>query len=707
MLVSLKMRYFRKHEELTVNFTDGLNTLKGENESGKTTILEAVRYALFGANYLRDTLAETVTWGHKESELSVELVVRSRDQVYQFNRAKSGAEVTGSDGTKITGQGKVTDFAAELLGCDVKVADLLMMASQSDLRGALDEGPTAVSGLMAKLSDFSTLDKLLERASQRLSLGSVAPLIQKINEAQDELNEASSVVLDLDKHQKEVDQLQQVREGISNIEASENAAYINVNLAFEELEKAKASNTRRADLAEQIKGITASLVKLKADLSACNETIGKAPDQESVDRLREEARVEADAAKRLLVYRAVSALKYPEVFWDEPRASFDAALVSARESLAALDAEYASVTSLITAAQSRKITNGKCPTCGHAARSDEHVAEHNRVIDAEVAGLKQKLLGVGASRANAKSQLSELESLLKASTTYLAQVQPHLAYVTLDDSVFPARASWSGEVPVAGSTAKAKELAEAEALRRAAAVASGRRDLTLENIQSQEKALSDAEARLNSMPVIDTEPLSRAHSEAYEIARGYADLLKASREGEKYLEASISTFLATKSALELRKSSAESRLAHYKDMVAKTEFNNVLVTKLKAMKPAITDHLWGLVLAAVSTFFSDMRGEQSTVTKDKDGFKVNGRSVDSLSGSTLDVLAVATRVALTKTFVPHVGFLVLDEPAHGCDNSRTGNLLGFLASAGFQQVILASHDDLSESVSDQVIALTN
>ena len=93
------------------------------------------------------------------------------------------------------------------------------------------------------------------------------------------------------------------------------------------------------------------------------------------------------------------------------------------------------------------------------------------------------------------------------------------------------------------------------------------------------------------------------------------------------------------------------------------------------------------------------------VTKDSDGFKVNGSSVKSLSGSTLDVLALAIRVALTKTFIPNTSLLILDECAAGCDKDRTANLLGFLSSVGFRQILLASHDELSESVADRVINL--
>ena len=89
----------------------------------------------------------------------------------------------------------------------------------------------------------------------------------------------------------------------------------------------------------------------------------------------------------------------------------------------------------------------------------------------------------------------------------------------------------------------------------------------------------------------------------------------------------------------------------------------------------------------------------------KGGFKVNGREVPALSGSTLDILGLAMRVALTRTFLPSAPFIVLDEPAAACDEQRTHNMLAFIAGAGVEQVILCSHDGSSVAVSDAVLEL--
>jgi DNA repair exonuclease SbcCD ATPase subunit len=165
--------------------------------------------------------------------------------------------------------------------------------------------------------------------------------------------------------------------------------------------------------------------------------------------------------------------------------------------------------------------------------------------------------------------------------------------------------------------------------------------------------------------------------------------------------------LAQQQSCMTRLNLAKMRIDEYTKDIEAVGFNNALLKKMRAIKPLVTDHLWGSVLAAVSQFFTQLRGEASVVTKDSDGFKVNGASVKSLSGSTLDVLALAVRVALTKTFIPNSSMLILDECAAACDKDRTSNLLGFLAAIHFRQIILASHDELSLSVADNVLDLSN
>lgn len=84
---------------------------------------------------------------------------------------------------------------------------------------------------------------------------------------------------------------------------------------------------------------------------------------------------------------------------------------------------------------------------------------------------------------------------------------------------------------------------------------------------------------------------------------------------------------------------------------------------------------------------------------------MDGKAVGSLSGSTLDVLGLAIRIALVRTFLPATKVLLLDEPFAACDSERQTNSLGFLLGLGFSQVLVITHEDSSETVANSHIEL--
>lgn len=53
MIHLISMQNWAKHHNKTFTFTEGLNLIKGDNEKGKSIILEAIDYALHGSVALR------------------------------------------------------------------------------------------------------------------------------------------------------------------------------------------------------------------------------------------------------------------------------------------------------------------------------------------------------------------------------------------------------------------------------------------------------------------------------------------------------------------------------------------------------------------------------------------------------------------------------------------------------------------------------
>jgi exonuclease SbcC len=145
MFRQLRLTNFRKHTTLDITFQNGVIALRGANEAGKSAILEAIAYAMFGATALRDSFADCVTWGEKESTLKVVLDFELNKVNYRVTRGKSGAEIRTTEKIEATGQTEVRRYIETLLGADAETCSNLMLASQQSVRGVPPRVPALLS----------------------------------------------------------------------------------------------------------------------------------------------------------------------------------------------------------------------------------------------------------------------------------------------------------------------------------------------------------------------------------------------------------------------------------------------------------------------------------------------------------------------------------------------------------------------------------
>ena len=114
MLNRITLTNFQRHRNLEVLFNPGISALRGSNEAGKSTLIRAVCYALFGSKSMPVSIDELVTWGEPTNTLKVVLEFTVDGTVYTIKRGKSGAEIT-YDGGIVTGQNECTAYVAKLL----------------------------------------------------------------------------------------------------------------------------------------------------------------------------------------------------------------------------------------------------------------------------------------------------------------------------------------------------------------------------------------------------------------------------------------------------------------------------------------------------------------------------------------------------------------------------------------------------------------
>lgn len=713
MLNTLKLTNFKRHRELVIDFQVGINCLRGRNESGKTSLLQALSYALFGAKTLPTPIEQTVTWGEPVNTLKVELAITVGDKVYNFKRSKSGAEVTVNGSVFCTGQNEVSALAASLLGADATTASKLLLASQNGIRGALEEGPKALSLLIEDLADMAVFDTILEAAQTKLALGSPLLLEERLKGAESTLEAATQSLPAKPNEDEFRGNVAALNLHITTVErtiADLSERVFRTNKAWQDN---SALYLKKTELSA---AVDRALVTLKEAEKLSDELHKKADRQveseEFVASLKQELDVAENHSERVKAYNVFKSLPEVPRYWNGSAENFIAAANSFADTEKSIRRDIAAIESAIRELNRQRLDGGPCSKCGQPTAHLTHITETNAQIDAKLAEIEPALQPLKDNLELAEARAAYIAPI----PSVAARMQPLLnklnGYVELDEEFYPPKVSWIGGAPtddvavdVAGLR---KKIAAIEADRKAKEADEARAQLATEQYHKLADAYAKAVADRDEFEAPDADMII-ALTEAKDQA--ILNLNAATGEIELARKEIVEITKAHEQAKQMwavcqsRVDDAQRVIAECKADLDSLSFNNGLVKKLRAIRPVIANKLWNTVLASVSVMFSQMRKEESWVTKEKDGFKVNGQSVESLSGSTLDLLGLALRCALLRTFLPQCGLLVLDEPMHGCDEERSESMLGFLKSVDFRQTLLVSHESVSASVADNLIVL--
>lgn len=702
MFTELALINFRQHKSRTVTFGPGLVALRGANEIGKSGIFESMAYAMFGVDALREPLADVVTWGEKESTLKVVLRLNVNTNQVEITRGKSGAEIKVDGKLVATGQKEVTRFVEGLLGTAPKVAAKLMLANQASLRGALSEGPTATAQLIEQLSNFALIDEIILLVQEKLPSGSAVAAEERVKALAARLDTEKPGELDLKAHEAELRDVQEalVKEDAEQLEASK------------ELPAAKAAADAARALAKQLEGAQARVTGAREGITRTETALARlnlacSVTAEDLERLRQDVTAANNYEDAMTAFRAMVGVPVLSDEWDDSRDSFDAAVANADDAAKSRAERIAALQVRHAQAAGRLIKEQACAFCGKDLKDVPEVVKLNSELGRELSDVDAAIMLAKEQLAECQAERQAYALIARADRAVREVFAKHHAFMRMEEGTVPPKLVWTGpdvSKPAPTGALQALRAAEAEVQRAA---------------QEQGKQVSLA----NELARLQGDLLQAEH-----VVKELAPKVKADRSG------GLETDLLTKiqyhktRALELNaqisqlnQAMASARQMHqfkvagYERIVSdhtealrtleELQLNNVLLKKLRAARPKVADKLWGTVLSTVSYYFSAIRGVQSVVTRDDSGFRVDGKPVPGLSGSTLDALGLAIRIALTKTFLPNNDFLILDEPAAACDDERESNMLGVITTAGFDQVLLVTHSALADAFAEQVVTL--
>lgn len=170
-LISIETTNFKKLRRFQANFRQGLNVIVGDNAQGKSTLLQAIEAALYGATVVPGKKDKIPTWG--QSTWKIELTFVAKDDRYRLTRSKTTAKLervsdgeSSSDTLVANGNTPVTAAVAELLDLDAKDYNLFMQSKQGETTGVLTFGAAALNRKVEEFAGISLIDRVQSLAQE-------------------------------------------------------------------------------------------------------------------------------------------------------------------------------------------------------------------------------------------------------------------------------------------------------------------------------------------------------------------------------------------------------------------------------------------------------------------------------------------------------------------------------------------------------------
>ncbi len=254
ILTSLHMQNYKKYKEHTLEFNEGLTGIIGRNGSGKSTIFDAMTFALYG-----DVRGEKETIRHSKSDekeiVAVSLMFEIDGKSYKVTRQMRGKTLVakaylydGNDALVAESAKGVTSEVIKLIGMNKEAFMHTVFASQKEL--------TALSGL--KNEDRKKIIRKL------LGLEKIDNIEKKIKEKLTDLNKNIKSFLEILLPKERVDELNRDKEAKTEIFSNIQKEVMKLEEEFT-LKNSEVDTLTKALKALQL--LKDTYLKLKSDLT--------------------------------------------------------------------------------------------------------------------------------------------------------------------------------------------------------------------------------------------------------------------------------------------------------------------------------------------------------------------------------------------------------------------------------------------------------
>ncbi|MEM3827053.1 MAG: ATP-binding protein [Candidatus Micrarchaeaceae archaeon] len=741
----MELRNWKAHSNTTMEFRKGTNVLVGIMGAGKSSVMDAISFALFGtfpALKQKRVSLDDIVMNRPEEKKSAEVKLGfsiGSDNYLVSRKIEKGAGSSAS--LEKNGRGlqtqpeRVNEEIEKALGLNYDTFSRAIYAEQNKLDYMLE---------LRKGDRKKQIDEMLNLDRFARAEENTTSLINSIRSAIAE-EEQMMAAIDTGSAKKQLDALAKERiateESIKALEEAKNREEKSVGAYKSRLDAEKKEYEKKRTLADEASGISGRIAALKGELQKIAAM--------KIDMASTKA--EAEKAEKDISRHSAeldSALK-EEKDAERMRGELDARIAQNEKRLAEREKllkkvegkdaaemdrlieeetlKLKEISDALAASKSRKSEEekwlrelsmhmGTCPLCRREL-SDEL---RKSLIDERERSIKE----LEASAKRMEAQRKKLEDEIAKRAEERAGLQATLEklkdYGDVEDVLKKDREL---EASLRESTKKAAEKVEElkgrlDELRKAYGEIKLKLDYAKRK-ETYEKELAENEHKLKevnesiAMIKVDEKVLYALQDELASASSKLSETASKLQGERKYLETVLKQ--VDEKAAELAKFEAmKDRISARREIVADlNKFKSSLVDTEALLRSELVQSVNALMQSIWPKLYpyGDFSSLRLSATKDDYVLEISAQSgsaenwveVESVaSGGERSITALALRIALSMVIVPNLRWLILDEPTHNLDRAGIARLIDVLGNtlpSIVEQVFIITHDESLKEIS--------
>jgi len=722
MLLAAELTNFKKHNSLSVNFTDGMNVIRGPNFSGKSTLLAAIAFALYGMRAIGSDKSELITTGEKSCKVSLNLITPEDGTEVEVIRTHKDAKVLNvKTGEMIaTGSTSVTSWVEDTYGADVKEFLTHTYSRQMETSVLLTIGATDLQKKVEAMAKISIIDKMIKKAGKNATF--LSGKIEGMDIGEFSIEQLKEMLKESEvAHELHASTLKDAAEVFDNA--------CNKKKELEEnIRKAEASNEKVNFAIDCMAGLKIRLMDVEKQFEESKDQVNSFPKD-----LAEQAQAATKKESEFLKNHLENAKKAPrrdsaEISLYETEEwigitgkpnvklaeELDIVIANEQSQLDGLEKIYVTAKESVRSIQldisrlEKALDEGECPTCHR-----EHENFNQRDLETEIKKLNARTeILLGETDIASKSYTESKENL-----DQLIEEHPGDGTQEALDSAVAQLSELKKEIEEYKDLPSSDKIEVAE--HELATLTTVREDLNLA-LSDQTLATSELESLKRSInqlldDIAKQEPI--ANTSLLEVNEFYTQLRHSQNDLETAKE-NLADVTREDTELEYDVTAkgnaltvARNKEVEVKQVKVKLNLTQDLQKYLRDSRTRFLGSIWGVILARASEIASSTtQNQEDQITeirlKDNGTFSYveKGRefSVKSASGCQQEIMGVALRLALCDLFYGQSSYLMLDEASSQMNEENSAALAGILAATG-KQILYVTHRMAEQTIAQNVI----